>query len=46
MRIYIEKPKETIRKLLELTNSAKSQDTRSIHRDHLHSYILIMKNEK
>ena len=27
-------------------NSAKSQDTRSIHKNHLHSYILTMKNQK
>ena len=27
-------------------NLAKSQDTKSIHRNHLHSYILIIKNQK
>ena len=27
-------------------NSAKLQDTRSVHRNHLHSYILTMKNQK
>ena len=27
-------------------NSAKLQDTKSIHRNHLHFYILIMKNQK
>ena len=35
-----------IRKLLELVNLAKSQDTKSIHRNHLHFYILTMKNQK
>ena len=44
MILYIENPKETIRKLL--VNSAKSQNTRSIHRNHLHPYILTMKNQK
>ena len=44
MILYIENPKETIRKLL--VNSAKSQDTKSIHRNHLHPYILTMKNQK
>ena len=41
MILYIENPKDTIRKLLELIS-----DTKSIHRNHLHSYILIMKNQK
>ena len=27
-------------------NLVKSQDTKSIHRNHLHSYILTMKNQK
>ena len=27
-------------------NLAKSQDTKSIHRNHLHSYTLKMKNQK
>ena len=27
-------------------NLAKSQDTKSVHRNHLHSYILTMKNQK
>ena len=44
MILYIENPKETIRKLL--VNSAKSQNTRSIHRNHLYSYTLTMKNQK
>ena len=41
MILYIENHKDTIRKLLELIS-----DTKSIHRNHLHSYILIMKNQK
>ena len=35
------KPKRNYQKLLEQT-----WDTRSIHRNHLHSYILTMKNQK
>ena len=47
MILYIENPKNTIRKLLELINEfSKSQDTKSIHRNHLHFYILTMKNQK
>ena len=30
----------------ESVNSAKLQDTKSIHRNHLHFYILMMKNQK
>ena len=37
MILYIENPKDSIRKL---------QNTKSIHRNHLHSYILTMKNQK
>ena len=47
MILYIENPKETIRKLLELISEfSKSQDTSLLHRNHLHSYILTMKNQK
>ena len=47
MRLYIENPKDTIRKLLKLiTELAKLQDTKSIHRNHLHFYIVTMKNQK
>ena len=47
MVLYIENPKVTIRKLLELISKfRKLRDTRSIHRNHLHSYILTMKNRK
>ena len=30
----------------KLVNLAKSQDAKSIHRNHLHFYILTMKNQK
>ena len=47
MRLYIENPKDSIRKLLELTvNLAKLQDTKSIHRNQLRFYILTMQNQK
>ena len=47
MILYIENPKDSIRKLLELISKlAKLQDTKSIHRNHLHFYILTMKNQK
>ena len=45
MILYIQNPRDTIRKLLELT-SEFSQVTGSIHRNHLHSYMLTMKNQK
>ena len=49
MILYIENPKDSIRKLLELitrVNLAKLQDTKSVHRNHLHFYRLTMKNQK
>ena len=48
MIVYIENPKDSIRKSLELISefSSQSQDTKSIHRNHLHSYELTMKYEK
>ena len=47
MILYIEKPKDSIRKLLELIrNLAKLQDTKSIHRNYFHFYILTIKNPK
>ena len=47
MILNIENPKDSIRKLLELLSDlAKLQDTKSIHRNHLHFYILTMKNQK
>ena len=47
MILYIENPKDSIRKLLELLSDlAKLQDTKSIHRNDFHFYILTMKNQK
>ena len=47
MILYIENPKDSIRKPLEVSvNLTKLQDTKSIHRNHVHSYILTMKNQK
>ena len=45
--LYIENHKDSIRILLELISEFKKlQDTKSIHRNHLHFYILIMKNQE
>ena len=45
--LYIENLKDNIRKLLEpISELAKLQDTKSIHRNHLHFYILTMKNQE
>ena len=47
MILYIENPKDTTRKLLELINElVKLQDTKLMHRNLLHSYTLMMKNLK
>ena len=47
MILYIENLKDIFRKLLELINElAKSQDTKSIHRNHLHLFTITMKNQK
>ena len=46
MILYIENPKDSTRKLLELyifTNIVKLQDIKSTHRNPLHSYTLIMR---
>ena len=44
MILYIENTKDSIRKLLELVSEfRKFQDTKSIHRNHLHFYILLWK---
>ena len=43
MILCIENPKDSIRKLLELISEFSTlQDTKSIHRNHLHFYILAM----
>ena len=47
MILYIANPKDSIRKLLELSvNLTRLQDTKSKHRNHLHFYILTVKNQK
>ena len=47
MILYLENPKDATRKLLELINeSAKLQDTKLIHRNQLHFYILTTKDHK
>ena len=47
MKQYIENPKDSIRILLELISEfCKFQETKSIYRNHLYFYILIMKNQK
>ena len=47
MILYIENPKDSIRKLLELIREfSKVHYTKPIHRNHLHFYILTMKNQK
>jgi len=43
--LYIENCNDIIRKLLKL-NLVKSQDTKSVHRNCLHSYTLLTKNQK
>ena len=45
--LYIENPRDSIRKLLELISEfTKLQDTKSIYRSHLYFYTLTMKNQK
>ena len=47
MILYIEHPEDSIRKLLELISEFSNlQNTKSIHRNHLHFYILTMKKQK
>ena len=47
MILYIENPKDSIRKLLELISEcSKVAGYKTIHRNHLHFYILTMKNQK
>ena len=44
MILYIENPKDSTRKLLELINEyRKLQDIKLIHINHLHSYTYIMR---
>ena len=47
MILYIENPKDSTRKLLELIMTiVKLQGIKSTHRNHLHSYTLIMRKQK
>ena len=47
MNLYIENPKDSIRKLLELISEfVKFKDTKSIHRNHLHFYTNNEKSER
>ena len=46
MILYIEKPKDTTGKLLELMNIVKLQDIKLTHRNPLHSYTLRKQKEK
>ena len=47
MILYIENPKDSIRKLLELISEfSKVAETKSIHRNHLHLYIITLRNQK
>ena len=47
MILYIENPKDSIKKLLEVISEfRKVADTKSIQRKHLHFYILTMKNQR
>ena len=47
MILYIENPKDSTKKLLELTNEySKLQDIKLTHRNPLHSYILTMRKQK
>ena len=45
MILYIENPKDTTRKLLELINEY-SKDIKLIHRNPMHSYTLTMRKQK
>ena len=47
MILYIENPKDTIRKFLQLISEfSKVAGYKSIHRNHLHFYTFSMKNQK
>ena len=47
MILYIENPKDNMRKLLELISEfSKVAEYKTILRNHLHFYILTMENEK
>ena len=46
MILYIENPKDNIRKLLELISEFSKVAGYKIQRNHLHLYILTIKNQK
>ena len=47
MILYIDNPKDSTRKFLELINeNSKVQDIKSTHRNPLHPYTLIMRKQK
>ena len=46
MILYIENPKDATRKLLELINLVRLQDTKLMHRNLLHSYTLTTKDQQ
>ena len=46
MILYIENPKDSTQKLLELINSARQQDSRLTYRNLLHFFTLAMKYQK
>ena len=47
MILYIANPKDSIKKLLELLSEfTKAGYTKSMHINHLHFYVLTMKNQK
>ena len=47
MILYIENPKDSIRKLLKLISEfSKVAGYKPIHRNHLHFFIITMKNQK
>ena len=46
MIVYIENPKDSIKKLLELINSVMSQNTKSINKNLVHFYTSIMSYQK
>ena len=46
MILYVENPKDTIRKLLELISEFSKVEGYKIHRNHLNFYIPTMKNQR
>ena len=47
MTLYLENPEETTRKLFEFSmNLVKLQDTKLIHKNELHFYIITMKVQR